>query len=756
MKSNTLTFLQALAIDIPQGENARYFYGDNLEGYFEGCTGRIGGGNGYVKDNQAVVKDVLSFCGNRIAPRASFTQAEICPHTIRHHYGKTWQEELMLPRRQSGLIAAVNCTRAARVGLGPVIDAETLAVEELPEARAAVIRCHGRPHWVAVAADRKIALREILRRDEGLIPVFQTERPAKSLTLYIGLGKTAAQALRRAEALRDGNAVVAHAEDIAAFLKQSRLTTGQADYDKALAWAKLTSYFLVSDEFGKGIWAGLPWFKNNWGRDTFIALPGTLLVTGMFDEARKVITDFFRYQDTNPKSPTYGRVPNRVQSKTDIIYNTTDGTPWLIREVFEYLNYTGDRAFAKKIYPQVKLAINGAIKHYADPEGFLTHDDADTWMDARIEGNLPWSARGNRANDIQALWHNALLVGAELAAANGDTRSARTWSNLADALTDHFQKRFWNANQQVLADRITETNRRDEKVRPNQLMVLSIPQVEPLLAPEQEEAVVRNAVTELLFPYGIASLSKNDPYFHPFHHNDEWHHFDAAYHNGTVWGWNAGFTITALCKCRQTELAWKLARNLSDQILNLGCRGSMSELIEAIPRKPGQLNLSGTWAQAWSTAEFARNGYQDFGGFRPRLLEDAIELMPSVPKDWGNIEATYAFGENGNLHVRRKRQDKQTIWSITMTGYAMPLTLRLTLDDGRQRYSVEEPLLEGKPVTVTLGGGKATLNRTVELPGQSLPKVKPLTFAKPVLQKKPPSLRKKHFLQKRIEAGKYR
>ena len=88
MKSNTLTFLQALAIDIPQGENARYFYGDNLEGYFEGCTGRIGGGNGYVKDNQAVVKDVLSFCGNRIAPRASFTQAEICPHTIRHHYGK--------------------------------------------------------------------------------------------------------------------------------------------------------------------------------------------------------------------------------------------------------------------------------------------------------------------------------------------------------------------------------------------------------------------------------------------------------------------------------------------------------------------------------------------------------------------------------------------------------------------------------------------------------------------------------------------
>lgn len=31
----------------------------------------------------------------------------------------------------------------------------------------------------------------------------------------------------------------------------------------------------------------------------------------------------------------------------DIIYNTTDGTPWLIREVLEYLHYTGDLAFAE-------------------------------------------------------------------------------------------------------------------------------------------------------------------------------------------------------------------------------------------------------------------------------------------------------------------------------------------------------------------------------------------------------------------------
>ncbi len=585
---------------------------------------------------------------------------------------------------------------------------------------------------------------------------FLSRRPRRDLVIYLAFDSSPERALEKARQLRDGDALAAHSREIADLLGRSSIATGDAGYDRAVAWAKLTSYFLVTEEFGKGIWAGLPWFKNNWGRDTFISVPGTLLVSGLFDDARDVILNFLRWQDTNPASPTYGRIPNRVCSPTDIIYNTADGTPWLIRELYEYLQHTGDLALARETYPQIRLALDSAIDTAVDAEGFLTHDDADTWMDARIEGNLPWSARGNRANDIQALWHNALLVGERLAGYTGDPGSAQRWRTLADRLRANFAKRFWNPRTGRLADRIEASNRRDEKVRPNQLMVLSIPMIEPLLDDARSARVVDNAVSELLFPYGIASLSPRDPYFHPLHHNDDWHHFDAAYHNGTVWGWNAGFAVTALCRQRQTELAVRLARNLAHQILHLGCRGSMSELIEAIPRRRGQLVLSGTWAQAWSTAEFCRNAHQDFGGFHPRLLDGALHLNPHLPRGWKTFDARFPFGQGAALRMRFIRRNGEARFEFCLEGHSSPLDLHFQTDLGNRRYAFTAPLVPGRTLSLSIRGIRALLGGKTAIAAERLPAVKPLRFVPPTLSAPPPCLRKKHYLQRIIESGRFR
>ncbi|WP_236534424.1 amylo-alpha-1,6-glucosidase [Vibrio vulnificus] len=84
------------------------------------------------------------------------------------------------------------------------------------------------------------------------------------------------------------------------------------------------------------------WFKDCWGRDTFIALSGTSLINGLFDEAKAIISNFASMQKSDLDDVNHGRIPNRVTSKTNIIYNTTDGTPWMIREIMEYLHYSGD------------------------------------------------------------------------------------------------------------------------------------------------------------------------------------------------------------------------------------------------------------------------------------------------------------------------------------------------------------------------------------------------------------------------------
>lgn len=760
MQIDQTQLFDKMALSVRRGQVAQYFYGDNLEGFFEGFTHRYLQGAGYVLHRRPLFRDFLSWCGDRLNDREVAEGAVIQPYGIRHNHGPSWWDELMVLRKRRAVALRVYTRRPQSLALAPLLDVPREKMTIYPGEGGIILKHEELPLHVAVASSQPFRHDGTTERGGFFAPIFRTAQPEQEFTLYVGFGREPEQALQNAVRLREQDGVRQHKQAIADLVTRSSLWCDDPAYNRALLWAKLSSLFLVVEEFGKGIWAGLPWFKDNWGRDTFIALPGTLLVTGQFEDAKEVIRNFLRWQNKDAKSKDFGRVPNRVCGPQDIIYNTTDGTPWLIREVLEYLHYTGDLAFAEEVYPAIKLALEGALKNFCDAKGFLAHDDADTWMDARIQGNLPWSARGNRANDIQVLWYTALTAGVRLAGLAGDKKSAKTWQAVSDKLKKNFPKLFWDPRKKRMADRVTAKNKADFKVRPNQLMLLSVPLDEPFLTEAQADAVVANAVGELLYPYGIASLSQRDPYFHPYHHRDEHWHFDAAYHNGTVWGWNAGFTTTALCLRRQTELAWALAQNLTDQILNLGCRGGMSELIEAIPDQKGKLTLSGTWQQAWSTSEFARNGYQDFGGFQPRLLDGALELRPHLPATWDNVSASFPFGRDGKLNVAFTRQHGKEVFLLNLEGPTTPLNLTLTTEAFGQDYVIHQAMKHGDTLTVVLDAKQALCGLNGQWnpkpqKGRKLDKVKPLKFVQPSLKAKPPALATKNYLQSIIEAGKY-
>ena len=67
------------------------------------------------------------------------------------------------------------------------------------------------------------------------------------------------------------------------------VSTDDPQLTAALRWLSLTTDSLVTEQRGDGIYAGLPWFNEYWGRDSFISLPGATLVTGQFEEARAVL-----------------------------------------------------------------------------------------------------------------------------------------------------------------------------------------------------------------------------------------------------------------------------------------------------------------------------------------------------------------------------------------------------------------------------------------------------------------------------------
>ena len=147
-------------------------------------------------------------------------------------------------------------------------------------------------------------------------------------------------------------------------------------------------------------------------------------MNGALAETKAIIENFARMQLTDAEHINFGRIPNRVMAGNEMIYNTTDGTPWMVREIWQYLSYSGDIEFAKKIYPVVQTYIAGVEKNYLNQDGFMQHRAPDTWMDAKLQGKYAWSPRGDCANDIQALWFTSLLVAKALADINQDYISA--------------------------------------------------------------------------------------------------------------------------------------------------------------------------------------------------------------------------------------------------------------------------------------------------------------------------------------------
>ena len=418
-----------------------------------------------------------------------------------------------------------------------------------------------------------------------------------------------------------------------------------SELDKSLDWITITMDELITEQQGNGIYAGLPWFNEYWGRDMFISFPGACLVTGQFDVAKKILKDFVELQDTDPSSETYGRIPNRANLE-GILYNTTDGTPRLVIQALEVAKYTGDTEFLHELYPAIKMSIDASIKNYTDENGYLTHADADTWMDVKRNG-IPGSPRGNRANDIQALWYAQLMAGSEIAAMMDDIGSAEEWSGLATLLASNFEKDFCNKAESYIYDHLNTDGSADLQFRPNQLYCFDL-----IGDDDFKQRVTRRSWEELVYPWGVASLAQWDRQFHPQHENWHYYHKDDAYHNGTIWLWNNGIAMQRMIEYGQVDTAWKLFKNMNRQALHEGAVGSLSENADAHPREGKTwVNRSGTFLQAWSNAEHLRVWYQHFLGIRPDMLEGTIVVEPKLPSEIKELETSVKIG-NGTLHYR--------------------------------------------------------------------------------------------------------
>jgi glycogen debranching enzyme len=484
----------------------------------------------------------------------------------------------------------------------------------------------------------------VAARQPGPLTLKNQRATANGDGFFIACGKDEAEALAL---IRDGQQhstalKLARQQRLRNLLQTNTFVTSTNDsLTRALRWLALTTDQLVSRQQGDGIYAGLPWFNEYWGRDEFISLPGAVLVTGQFATARQILLSFAKYQELNSESKFYGRVPNIV-NPSNIDYHTTDGTPRFVIALQDYVRYSGDTALVRQLYPSVQASIAGALRHWTDARGYLLHEDNETWMDARDANKVAYTPRGSRANDIQALWYQQLRAGAYFAAYVHDEASQAAWEKLAEQVKTHFAKDYRDARHDYLADRLDQQGHADFTLRPNQLFTLDMLQDQAFT-----RQVLRKSWTELVYPWGVATLDRHDPNFHPYHLAPEYYHKDAAYHRGTIWPWLNGIAMQRMIEAGQVETAWQLFANSNRQALTRGVVGGLSENLDAYPR-PGQTQpkLTGAYLQAWSNAEQLRVWYQYFLGIRPDVPNHVLTLAPRLPAEVKDLRYNFMVGSS--------------------------------------------------------------------------------------------------------------
>src|SRR5918997_134642 len=352
----------------------------------------------------------------------------------------------------------------------------------------------------------------------------------------------------------------------------------------------------------RSVIAGYHWFTD-WGRDTMISLEGLTCTTGRHREAGFILRTFAHYVRD-------GLIPNMFpHGANEGLYHTADATLWFFHALDRYLEATDDRQTLETVLPKLLEVVEHHLRgtRYGikvDERDGLLRQGAEgyqlTWMDAKCDGWVVTPRRG-KAVEINALWHNALrLTEGWLRDLRGD-EAARPLKELADRAYESFNARFWYEEGGHLYDVVDgEDGQSDPACRPNQLFAISLRH--PALDPSRWESVLRVAREQLLTPVGLRSLSPRHPDYRPTYEGDL-RARDAAYHQGTVWGWLIGPYVDAHLKVHPGDRAG--ARRLLEGFLahmDESCVGSISEIFDAEP----PFNARGCVAQAWSVAEVLR------------------------------------------------------------------------------------------------------------------------------------------------------
>jgi glycogen debranching enzyme len=423
-------------------------------------------------------------------------------------------------------------------------------------------------------------------------------------------------------------------------------------HDLRLLSDRVTDGFLPS--------AGIPWFSVPFGRDSLITSLQTLSLQP--DIARATLTFLAEHQgkevnDWRDEQP--GKILHEIrlgelaalgQVPHTPYYGSVDATPLWVMTLGEYVRWTGDRALAEQLRPNLDAALEW-IATYGDldNDGYVEYLCRSTrgirnqgWKDSADSAT---HRDGQRAeppialSEVQGYVYAAWTAAADLYGHLGDPSRAAGYRQQAADLRARFQRDWWSARDGFFAMALDSNKRPITNISSNVGHCLWAGMLDDVPARAVGERLTRE---DMLCGWGIRTLSSTEPSFNPM-----------SYHNGSVWPHDNSLIVAGLKRYHMDEQALRVAEELLDAAVRFPLY-RLPELYCGFARDrryysmPAQYPVSCS-PQAWAAGSIFLL-FQALLGLRVDAQADRIILRPTLPRAVNELRVK-------NLRVGEHRVD---------------------------------------------------------------------------------------------------
>ncbi|MBI3037229.1 hypothetical protein HYY73_05790 [Candidatus Woesearchaeota archaeon] len=427
----------------------------------------------------------------------------------------------------------------------------------------------------------------VAMRHDGFVSSLSGEWVKRNYSLDVNRNSASERYVYKAATINAKTLVISAAADAAAAIKEAKSVfnsidklkrASKAHYDKlcqassnsetamAANAARVALDKLANEE---SLYAGLPWFFQEWARDTLISCKA-------FPAAaeKKIILSYLDRILDNGRLPSIANGSYRGSPKI-----SADAVGWLFKRASELVE--GKKlttAEAKKVKIALKRSIDGLLRSH-QKSGFIASGENETWMDTDFNDD----GRKGACIEIQAMQLNMYNLMHRLS-------RNKTYLLLENSLRQNVRKFFWNGS--VLADRLN-----DYTTRPNIFVAAYVyPQ---LLSKKEWEACIAAALEKLWLDWGgLSTIDKSHPNFSSSYTGET----NESYHRGDSWYWINNLAAIVMIKVNKKKFKSyieKIDAASASDILWKGAVGCASELSSASSQK-----AEGCLNQAWSNATF--------------------------------------------------------------------------------------------------------------------------------------------------------